>query len=597
MQPKAGPSAEELADAAWAARAAAHAPYSGFRVGAALETTTGGIVTGCNVENAAHNLGLCAERVALFSALAQGLHPGRRLVIATETPTPTPPCGGCRQVLRELAPETEIISLGAGGTQRRWLPRSLLPQAEPPVRPDAFDPRPLIALKRDGGALAPAEIDRLIAGLTRGEVDAHQMSAFLMAVYQRGMQTHEVIALTEAMLASGERLTHPDVPGPKVDKHSTGGVGDKLSLPLLPLALAAGLHVPMISGRGLGHTGGTLDKLEAIPGYRVELTSAELQARTRDPGGFIAGQTRDLVPADRLMYALRDVTATVPSVPLIVSSILSKKLAAGLDGLVLDVKFGRGAFMSTEAEAVALARLLVRVAEARGLRAVALLTRMDDPIGTTVGNALEVRESFRLLQGGVGAPDLRELTLALGGLMIALAGRAPTMRAGARQIEQLLASGAAVERAVDWVLAQGGDAACVRQPDSLAVASRTRLLRAPRAGYVQAIDARLAGSLCVQLGGGRQHLNDRIDLGVGLEFLCRRGVQVGRGDPLVRFYLPDGAGADDPLPGEDQLVTLAAEPVAPLARVASLVHADGVAPEPWDVELPPPPAGTQRAPA
>lgn len=577
---------EALIAAAREARGRAHAPYSGFAVGAALATAEGEIAAGANVENAALNLGLCAERVALFAALARGLHPGPLLVIATDAPHPTPPCGGCRQVLRELAPSTEILAIAASGETRRWAPGTLLPRAgRRPAYGQGVDARSLIARKRDGGVLGSEEIAGLIRGLVAGEVEEHQIGAFMMAVFLRGMEPGEIRDLTAAMVASGERLDLGAIPGPKIDKHSTGGVGDKVSLPLLPLALAAGIRVPMISGRGLGHTGGTLDKLEAIPGYRTALPIERLRELVAGCGGFIAGQTAEIAPADRIMYALRDVSATIATPPLIVSSILSKKLAAGLTGLVLDVKFGRGAFMPDRERAEALAQLLVTVSGQLGLPAVALLTRMDEPIGAMVGNALEVSESFALLDRGRGPEDLRELTLALGGLMLVLAGRAETMRAGAERLETALHDGRALDAAERWIAAQGGDPRVVREPERLRVSARQRLLRAPASGVVAAIDALAAGELCVQLGGGRRRAGDGIDAQVGLEFLRRVGDRVEVGEPLVRLYLPAEASENEACPAESSLVRIGAEAPPPRSRIVALVHAGGVAEDPWDIRL------------
>ncbi|MBM3316243.1 MAG: thymidine phosphorylase [Candidatus Eisenbacteria bacterium] len=479
----------------------------------------------------------------------------------------------------------EVLAVARGGRARRWPPGALLPGTRRQARGGVLDPRALIARKRDGGALAAAEIAALVGGLAAGEVEEHQISAFMMAVYLRGMTAEETRDLTSAMLASGERLDLSALPGPRIDKHSTGGVGDKISLPLLPLALAAGLRVPMISGRGLGHTGGTLDKLESIPGYRATLPIERLRELVGDPGGFIAGQTAELVPADRIMYALRDVSATVASEPLIVSSILSKKLAAGLTGLVLDVKFGRGAFMADRARAERLARLLVETAGALGLPAVALLTRMDEPIGDTVGNALEARESFAFLDGGRGPEDLRELTLALGGLMVALAGRTPTMAEGARVLERALGDGRAAEFAQRWIAAQGGDPRVVREPRRLRVSGRQRLLRAEAGGRVAEVDALAAGELCVGLGGGRRYAGDAVDPSVGLEFLRRRGDRVAAGDPLVRLYLPEEAPEGQIWPEERELVRIAPEAPAAGPRIVALVHAGGVSDDPWNTRL------------
>ncbi len=577
------PQMEQLALAARAALERAHAPYSRFPVGAALEVEGAGVVAGCNLENASLGLGMCAERVALLAAWAQGLRPGPRLLIVTSADEPTPPCGACRDALRRLAPRTEVISVGAGGRWRRWGPGELLPARRAEPGGERLHPRATIARKRDGLELTPGEIDGLIRGLVSGEVQSYQMSAFMMAVFLRGMSRRETCDLTRAMLASGERLDLSGIPGPRIDKHSTGGVGDKVSIPLVPLAMAAGIRVPMISGRGLGHTGGTLDKLESVPGFRTRLPVGTLAQLARDPGAFVAGQTGELVPADRVMYALRDVSATIESLPLIVSSILSKKLAAGLTGLVLDVKVGRGAFMPDRARAEALARALVDVAGELGLPAVALLTRMEEPIGQCVGNALEVRESLALLKEGASDTDLARLTLALGGLMAVLGGRARTMREGARLLEGHLRSGAAADCCRRWLAAQGGDPGVVAAPERIAIAPRMRAVRAPDDGFIAGIDARLAGDLCVELGGGRRRMEDSIDPRVGLVFHARRGGGVRRGDPLVTLHLPESVPVDRPLPGEERLVLLSVEAPPPEPQFLALVTPRGVFDDPWDV--------------
>ncbi len=579
---KEGSPEDPLTRAAFGALAHAYAPYSRFPVGAALETGAGEIVTGCNIENASLGLGLCAERVALFQALAKGLRPGRRMVIATRDGEPTPPCGACRQVLKELASGIEICSVGRAGRVRRWKLTELLPPAVP-RRPSAgLDPRQIIARKRDGMVLDADEINALIRGLLHGEVEEHQMSAFLMAVYLRGMNARETRDLSAAMSSSGSRLDLSGVPGPRIDKHSTGGVGDKVSIPLLPLAVAAGVRVPMISGRGLGHTGGTLDKLESIPGYRTALPASRLRAIVMECGGFIAGQTDELAPADRIMYALRDITATVDSIPLIVSSILSKKLCAGLTGLVLDVKFGQGAFMEDRAAAERLALALVEVAESLGMPTVALLTHMDEPIGRAVGNALEVRESFALLGGGNDTADLRELTLALGGLMLVLGGLAPTMSDGAHRIEAQLRSGQGAAACRRWIAAQGGSVAVVDNPDLIPVADHQCQIRASEDGYVACIDALQAGRLCVQLGGGRRRLGEAIDHAVGIVFHRKCGERVARGDALYTLYLP---AASSPIPEAGELVTVKPQRPATRPLVAALVTRAGISDDPWDLEL------------
>lgn len=564
----------------------AHAPYSGFPVGAALETVEGPTVPGCNIENASLGLGLCAERVALFAALAHGWHPGDRIVIFTRAVEPTPPCGACRQLLRSLAPGIQVVSIGRTGARAEWTLDRLLPAGTArAVLPGDFDPRVLIARKRDGGELSATEIRDLVGGLVDGRVEEHQMSAFMMATYLRGMSARESRDLTAAMADSGGRISGTDLPGPRIDKHSTGGVGDKLSLPLLPLALAAGLRVPMISGRGLGYTGGTLDKLESIPGYRTELPVGRLRELVHDPGGFIAGQSAELVPADRIMYALRDVSATVASVPLIVSSILSKKLSAGLTGLVLDVKHGRGAFMPDATAAESLARALVAAAHDLGLPAVALLTAMDEPIGSAIGNALEVRESFEYLAGGPAAEDLDRLTLALGGLMLAIAGRVPTMAEGARRIDALRRTGAAREAARGWIAGQGGDTRVVDEPTRLPVASIRRVVRAETAGYLASVDALEAGQLCTRLGGGRHRTGDPIDRGVGLLLHRKRGARVEVGEALFTLFLPRGASPETPVDGETRLVRILPAPPAPVDPIGALVTVRGVFRDAWNAPL------------
>lgn len=576
---------QRLEQVAWEALRRAHAPYSGFSVGAALAVEGGGAVPGCNVENSSLGLGLCAERVALFSAFARGLSPGRLMVVVTDSPDPTPPCGACRQVLRELAPQVTVLSVARSGNRKRWSSAELL---SPPVRSaTGAGPCPgwIISRKRDGHSLATEQIRALVRGLLDGDVEEYQMTAFMMAVLLKGMDQREIRDLTTAMLASGARLDLREMPGPRIDKHSTGGVGDKTSLAILPLVLAAGVRVPMISGRGLGHTGGTLDKLESIPGYQTALSMSRLQDLMRSPGGFVAGQTAELVPADRIMYALRDVSATVSSVPLIVSSILSKKLSAGLTGLVLDVKFGRGAFMPDRPAAEDLARTLVQVGGSLGLPAVALLTRMDEPLGQAVGNALEVREMFSFLAQGESAHDLRELTLSLGGLMVALGGLASTMAEGVRIVQQKRESGEARDACIRWIEAQGGDAAVVRDPESLPVAARRRNLRSNLDGYVQGVDARLAGDLCVQLGGGRRKAGDSIDHGVGLVLHRKRGDRVRRNDSLATIFLPSGMPESFALPDEDHLVRVGPDRPAPQKLIEALVTREGIFDDPWNVPV------------
>jgi pyrimidine-nucleoside phosphorylase len=420
-------------------------------------------------------------------------------------------------------------------------------------------PVEIISKKRDGSELSSGEVDAMVSGLLDGSVADYQMSAFLMAAYLKGMSDRETGALLRAMLDSGKRLELASVKAPKVDKHSTGGVGDKISLCLAPLVAAAGVAVPMISGRGLGHTGGTLDKLEAIPGYRVGLSARRFERVVRDVGVSMIGQTAELAPADRKIYALRDVTGTVESIPLIVASILSKKLAAGLDGLVLDVKAGRGAFMRDPKRARELARALVRVGKSAGLAVVALVTDMSTPLGATIGNALETREAIDVLRDQ-GPADVRELTLALGVEMLLIAGRASSRTDARRTLERALSSGDAFERFLRLVRAHGGDTRAVEHPERLPRARASVVITARKSGKVHAIDPLELGLAAVALGAGRAHAEDPVDPGAGIEILAPRGSTVTRGAPLARLHANTKARAQS-----QQSRVLAAFQIAPRA--------------------------------
>jgi pyrimidine-nucleoside phosphorylase len=401
----------------------------------------------------------------------------------------------------------------------------------------------LIAKKRDGGELTDAQIHRIIRALGGGELADYQMSALCMAIFFRGMTLAETVSLTRAMLASGDVIDLSDVAGVKVDKHSTGGVGDKVSLCLAPLVAACGVPVPMVSGRGLGHTGGTLDKLEAIPGFSVTLDVDAFRRIVRDVGCCLIGQTARIAPADRKIYALRDVTATVESVPLIVASILSKKLAEGIDALVLDVKVGRGAFMKDEAAARELAEALVRVGTAAGKRVTALLTDMSAPLGRAVGNANETREAIEVLRGE-GPDELVECTLALGAEML-LMGDAASDAADARaRLRGAIASGAGARVMERLIEAQSGDPRVVESPALLATAPVTVALAAPRAGFVSEIDALAIGLAGVALGAGRTRADQAVDHGVGIDLRVARGAQVAQGDVLAELHVRSEAQAD-----------------------------------------------------
>jgi len=401
------------------------------------------------------------------------------------------------------------------------------------VRP--VNPVRILEAKRDGHELDPDDIRAFLLGFLDGTVEEPQVAAFLMAVHYRGMTPVELGALVEVMLRSGAVLELDHLPAARVDKHSTGGVGDKVSLPLAPLVAEAGLYVPMMSGRGLGHTGGTLDKLEAIPGFRTDLELPRFMEVLEAERTAMIGQTAEIAPLDRRLYALRSVTGTVPSIPLIAASIMSKKLAEGLTGLVLDVKTGSGAFLADLDRSRELARTMVALGEERGLAVVARLTAMDRPLGQTVGNALEVAESVACLRGE-GPEDLRTVVLALAGEMLALGGVAPDPEAGTGQARALLDSGAPLERFRRMVELQGGDAAVVDDPGRLPKAPVVREFRAPRQGRVAAVLPRPIGVGVVELGGGRVRLADTIDPSVGLDALVAPGTRVDAGDLLARVH-------------------------------------------------------------
>ncbi len=392
-----------------------------------------------------------------------------------------------------------------------------------------------IVRKRDGGTLSAEEISGLVRSYVSGEVPDYQMSAFLMAVVLRGMNEDETVALTEAFIASGETIDLSSIPGTKVDKHSTGGVGDKISLILAPLVAAAGVPVPMMAGRGLGHTGGTLDKLESIPGFTTQLAESAFRDQLASIGCAIIGQSERIVPADRKVYALRDVTGTVPSIPLICASILSKKKAEGTDGLVLDVKIGRGAFLPDRDETMRLAESLVRLGKGLGLKTVALLTDMDQPLGRTVGNRLEVLESIEVLSGK-GPEDVRGLTLALGAEMLVFAGKVRTPEEGIPMLRGLLDSGAAWRKFLEMVRAQGGDVSFIEHPERWLKAKYEIPVPCLSDGWVAGIDSLAVGKLCVDLGAGRSRKEDAIDPAAGAVLLRKTGDRVGRGETLAILH-------------------------------------------------------------
>jgi pyrimidine-nucleoside phosphorylase len=401
----------------------------------------------------------------------------------------------------------------------------------------------LIERKRDGGALRAEEWRELIFAYAEDRVPDYQISALLMAILWRGLTPGELDALTDAMIDSGDRLRWDGFDLPLVDKHSTGGVGDKTSLILAPMLAACGVAVPMMSGRGLGHTGGTLDKLEAIPGFRTQLSLRETEAQVRRIGCAMIGQTPEIAPADKRLYALRDVTATVESIPLISASIMSKKLAEGLTGLVLDVKTGSGAFLPEVSQALELARTMIGLGESHGCRTVALLTAMDRPLGRACGNALEVEESIAGLSGE-GPADLMEVTYALGVEMLLTSSVAPDATDARRRLEHAIASGSALESFGRLIEAQGGNPAVLEDPSVLPQADVIEIVAAPRDGIVSRVEPRRIGRAIIELGGGRQQVDDVVDPAVGFVITTKPGDAVRAGEPIASVHARTAADAE-----------------------------------------------------
>ena len=425
----------------------------------------------------------------------------------------------------------------------------------------------IIQRKRDGAELGVDEIRFFIEGYASGAVPDYQAAALAMAVFFRGMTPAEIGALCESMMRTGEVLDLSDLPGPKVDKHSTGGVGDKTSLILAPLAAACGVYVPMISGRGLGHTGGTLDKLESIPGFQVRLSLAQFRRVLRECGLGLIGQTPEIAPADRKLYALRDVTGTVESLPLIAASIMSKKMAEGLDALVLDIKVGEGAFLTKYEDSKALAQTMVSIGRGMGKKMTALLTGMDQPLGRTVGNALEVVESIETLKGR-GPKDLESLSLELTAWMLSLAGTAASLEAARTQARDALRSGAGLRKLQQVIEAQGGDPRVCDDTALLPRARETVDLPADADGRVTAIRCRPVGHAGMLLGAGRETLDSRIDPAVGVVLHKKVGDLVIQGEPLLTVHVNDRARLDDALAILRDAIQVGPEalPAVPLVR-------------------------------
>jgi pyrimidine-nucleoside phosphorylase len=413
----------------------------------------------------------------------------------------------------------------------------------------------LIQHKRDGHPLQPSEWRQLIRDYTAGQIPDYQMSALLMAVVWRGLSPDELAALTDAMLESGDRLNFAGLGRPCADKHSTGGIGDKVSLLLAPMVASCGVAVPMMSGRGLGHTGGTLDKLESIPGFRTALSLREAALQVERIGCAMLGQTPEIAPADKRLYALRDVTGTVESIPLISASIMSKKLAEGLNGLVLDVKTGSGAFLPEQAQALELARTMIGLGRTHECPTVALLTAMDRPLGRACGNALEVEEAIDGLRGS-GPPDLMEVTYALGVEMLLLVGAAKDAEEARRRLEQSVSSGRALETMSRIIEAQGGNHRVLDNPDLLPQAGEVEVFRAPRDGVVARIEPRRIGRAILELGGGRRTIEEEIDSAVGFVIPIKPGDTVRSGEPLASVFARNPAGIEIGLEALREAVTI-----------------------------------------
>lgn len=432
----------------------------------------------------------------------------------------------------------------------------------------------LIERKRDGQPLEPGEWREIIRAYVAGEIPDYQMAALAMAVFFRGLAPEELNALVDAMVTSGDRFDFTGYPKPRVDKHSIGGVGDKTSLLLAPMAACLGLAVPMISGRGLGHTGGTLDKLEAIAGLRTRLSLAEARAQLDRLGVVMLGQTPELVPADRKLYALRDVTGTVESIPLISASVMSKKLAEDLTGLVLDIKVGSGAFITDPKQSRRLAETMIGIGEARGCRTVALLTAMDRPLGFACGNALETEEAIHGLMGQ-GPPDLMEVTCALGVEMLVVGGITTDRAEARRLLEETISSGRALARFEEMVAAQGGDPAMVRDPSRLPRAPVVESLRATEDARVASIDPRTIGYAITGLGGGRTKAEDDVDPSVGFVIPVKPGQRVGRGQLLGTVHARDDAGAREGLDALRKAIRLGPR-ARPWRLVSHRITRDGI---------------------
>lgn len=432
----------------------------------------------------------------------------------------------------------------------------------------------IIRTKRDGHPLSRDAINAFVQGVTDGSWADYQVSALLMAIVLRGMTGDETAWLTDAMVRSGERVDLSTLPGIKVGKHSTGGVGDKVSIVLAPVAAACGIIVPKMSGRGLGHTGGTLDKLESIPGFRIALSLDEFRSVLKDVGCSLISQTKDIAPADKRLYALRDVTATIESIPLISASVMSKKIAEGSDAVVLDVKCGSGAFMKHRDDALALARSLVAIGSAHGVRTEAFITNMDAPLGTAVGNALEIAECIETLQGR-GPTDLEALVVRLASRMVQLGERAKDAADAEAQVKNALASGAALAKFEAMVVRQGGDPSVIRDPARLPQAARHRSVAAPRRGFISRLDAEAVGRSAMLLGAGRARIDASIDSSAGVTILKKPGAEVEPGEDVLLLHYNDESRVAEAARVALSAIEIGSAPRPPVPLVLGWVHAEG----------------------
>ncbi len=438
-----------------------------------------------------------------------------------------------------------------------------------------LNPTEIIRKKRDGGKLSREEMQFLIKGYLDGKIPEYQISAFLMAVFFRKMDFDETTVFTDVMLNSGIVVDLSAIPGIKVDKHSTGGVGDKVSIILAPVVAACGVPVPMISGRGLGHTGGTLDKLESIPGFRTNLTLEEYKSVIAKTGVVMIGQTKEIAPADKLMYALRDVTGTVECVPLISGSIMSKKLAEGIDALVLDIKTGRGAFMQKREDAIELAQTLIAIGTNFGKTTIGLLTDMNQPLGLAAGNWLEIVECIDCLRGK-DIPDLMEVTYALSGAMVMLGGKANTIEEGIERCKGVISNGKAFEKFVEMVKAHDGDVSYILHPETYPKSKNIVEIKSTQGGYIAGIDALEIGLTGIQLGAGRMKTDDIIDPKSGIVFNKKMGDKVNNGDTLAVMYVDNDAVVASASTRIANAFTFSPAPVNPPTMIHNLIDKDGV---------------------